>query len=146
MRQAIPDFRNPTLLDSRTFAGLCAARDWLAANFDGLAPLDLVAAQAGLSAFHFHRLFTHAFGETPHEFLTRLRIDKARRLLLSDHQSVTEICFEVGYQSVGSFSARFRSLTGLPPSEFRRAGRRVFGFPRRWPLYYIPACYQQLFF
>ncbi len=133
------------MFDPRTFAGLCAARDWLAAGFDGPAPLDDVAARAGLSPFHFHRLFTGAFGETPHEFLTRLRIDRARRLLLAENESVTDICFDVGYQSLGSFSARFRSLTGLSPSEFRREGRRVFGIPRRWPLYYIPACYQGLF-
>jgi AraC-like DNA-binding protein len=53
---------------------------------------------------------------------------------------------EVGYESLGSFSSRFSSLTGLSPAAFRRESRRTFGgLSSRWPLYYIPACYQQFF-
>jgi hypothetical protein len=54
---------------------------------------------------------------------------------------VTDICFDVGYESLGSFSTRFHSLTGLSPAAFRREARRVFGF-QRWRLFYVPACYQ----
>jgi len=64
--------------------------------------------------------------------------------LLQDNQSVTDICLDVGYESLGSFSVRFRSLTGLSPAEFRRQARISFGgFGSFWALYYIPACYQQ---
>jgi AraC-like DNA-binding protein len=95
------------------------------------------ARQACLSPFYFNRLFTQAFNETPHEFIT---------LLLAGNHSATEICFEVGYESPGSFSTRFSSLTGLSPAAFRGEARRTFGgFGVRWPLYYIPGCFQRVF-
>jgi hypothetical protein len=83
---------------------------------------------------------------TPHEFVTRLRIDRAKKLLLAGNHSVTDICFDTGYESLGSFSTRFHSLTGLSPAAFRRESRRVFGSSgRHWPLYYMPACFQHFF-
>jgi len=78
--------------------------------------------------------------------VTRVRIEEAKKLLLADNHRVTDICFEVGYESLGSFSTRFSSLIGLSPATFRRESRRLFGgFGTRWPLYYIPACYKQFF-
>jgi AraC-like DNA-binding protein len=75
-----------------------------------------------------------------------MRIDQAKKLLLAENQSVTDICFDIGYDSLGSFSMKFRSLTGLSPAEFRRQARIAFGgFASHWPLYYIPACYQRFF-
>ena len=134
------------LFDAATFSRLCRARDYLAAGCSEPVTLDLAARQACFSPFHFIRLFTQAFGETPHEFVTRIRIDEAKKLLLGDNHSVTDICFNVGYESLGSFSMRFRSLTGLSPAAFRREARITFGgLAAHWPLYYIPACYQQLF-
>ena len=135
------------LYDPATLARLCRARDYLAGRFDRRRTLQEVAREAHLSPFYFNRLFAEAFGETPHEFLTRLRIDRARQLLLADRESVTDICFAVGYESLGSFSTRFRSLTGCSPLAFRREARRTFGgLRRRWPLYYIPACFQTFLF
>jgi len=108
--------------------------------------LEEAAREACLSPFYFNRLFTQAFHETPHEFITRQRIEQAKKLLLAGNHSVTDICFEVGYESLGSFSARFHSLTGLSPAAFRGEARRTFGgFGVRWPLYYIPGCFQRVF-
>jgi AraC-like DNA-binding protein len=91
-------------------------------------------------------LFAEAFGETPHEFVTRVRMDEAKKLLLAENHSVTDICFDLGYESLGSFSVKFRSMTGLSPAAFRRQARVSFGgFASHWPLYYIPACYQRFF-
>ncbi len=136
--------RSVRLFDPATLARLCGARDFLADRFRGRTSLEDAAREAGLSPFYFNRLFTQAFNETPHEFVTRLRIDEAKRQLLKDHDSVTDICFDVGYESLGSFSTRFSTLTGLSPAAFRREARRLFGgFRRRWPLFYIPACYQR---
>jgi len=138
--------REIRLYDATTFARLCRARDYLGARYRERVTLENAAREACLSPFHFNRLFTQAFGETPHEFVTRVRIDAAKRLLLSENDSVTEICLEVGYESLGSFSSRFRSLTGLSPTAFRREARISFGgFASHWPLYYIPACYQRFF-
>ena len=125
---------------------LFRARDFLAGHFNDRVLLTNVAAYAGLSPFYFHRLFAETFGETPHEFVTRLRIDHAKRLLLTGDYSITDVCFDSGYESLGSFSTRFHSLTGLSPAAFRRESRRVFGTSGRyWPLYYMPACFQHFF-
>jgi AraC-like DNA-binding protein len=99
--------------DPGTFARLCRARDYPAAHYSRPVFLDEAARQACLSPFYFNRLFTQAFNETPHEFITRQRIERAKKLLLAGNHSITEICFEVGYESLGSFSTRFHSLTGL---------------------------------
>jgi AraC-like DNA-binding protein len=138
--------REIRLYDPTTFRRLCRARDYLGACYRERVTLALGARAACLSPFHFSRLFTEAFGETPHEFVTRIRIDEAKRLLLAENRSVTDICLDVGYESLGSFSSRFRSLTGFSPAAFRREARICFGgFAAHWPLYYIPACYQQFF-
>lgn len=125
---------------------LLQARDHLAAHFNERVSLTDAASCAGLSPFYFQRLFAGAFGETPHESVTRLRMDHAKKLLLAGNHSVTDICLDAGYESLGSFSTRFRSRTGLSPAEFRRESRRIFGTSgRNWPLYYMPACFQHFF-
>lgn len=82
--------------------------------------LDELAALVGLSRFHFCTAFRLATGKTPHEWLTGLRIARARQLLADPALPVTEIGLCVGYQTPSSFAAAFRRLTGMTPSEFRR--------------------------
>jgi AraC-like DNA-binding protein len=72
-----------------------------------------VAARANLSPYHFLRVYKRAYGETPHEFLTRLRIERAKTLLARGSHNVTEACFEVGFSSLGSFSSLFAGRVGL---------------------------------
>src|SRR5436853_7018386 len=103
-----------------TFRRLRRARGLLAAGLDELITLERAAREACLSPFHFQRMFARVFGETPHEFVTRLRMDTAKRLLASGEMPVTEVCLEVGYTSMGTFSARFAAQIGRPPSEYRR--------------------------
>lgn len=78
-----------------------------------------MADVAGLSPFHFSRVFRDAIGIPPGEFSAALRLDQAKRLLLETELSVTDICFEVGYESLGAFTTRFTRLVGVPPSQFR---------------------------
>jgi AraC-like DNA-binding protein len=84
-------------------------------------PLSLheLADYAGWSPYHFHRLFRTATGIPPNEFLTTLRLQKAKRLLLTTSSSVTDICFDVGYASLGTFTARFTHLVGIAPGRLR---------------------------
>src|SRR5215471_9910413 len=96
------------LIHDETFRRLCRARDLLATDYQSTIKLQQAAREACLSPFHFHRLFTSTFRETPHDFLTRLRIDRARQLLVCSGMSVTDVCMEVGYSSLGSFSLKFR--------------------------------------
>src|SRR5215472_16916028 len=95
------------LLHDETFRRLCRARDRLAAEYQAKLSLEQAAREACLSPFHFHRLFTSAFGQTPHDFVTARRMDYAKRLLAQGDMSVTAVCFEVGYSSLGSFSHKF---------------------------------------
>jgi len=129
------------LVDDATFRRLCRARDLLAAGYNAPIALDRAAREACLSPFHFQRLFMRTFGETPHDFRTRLRMDQARRLLAAGELPVTEICLEVGYNSLGTFSSRFAALTGQSPSAFRREARRWVAPRHGWHVLYIPACF-----
>jgi len=85
-----------------------------------LLTLEDLASVACLSPSHFHHVFRRLIGIPPGEFLSALRFQAARRLLLTTSLSVTDICFEVGYNSVGSFTSRFTQLVGLPPRLLRQ--------------------------
>jgi AraC-like DNA-binding protein len=130
----------PRLLHDDTFRRLCRGRDLLAAEYQSRVLLQQAAREACLSEFHFHRLFRATFGETPHDFLTRLRMDRARQMLASE-RSVTEVCFEVGYESLGSFSSKFRAQFGRSPVEFQREVRRIFGYSAPWRVLMLPECF-----
>jgi transcriptional regulator GlxA family with amidase domain len=95
-----------------------------------------LARLAGLSVHHFIRAFRSATGQTPHQYLRARRIDRARELLVTTPMPVTEICDAVGFQSLGSFSALFRRLSGETPTAYRSR--------RRTPLY-IPACFVRMY-
>jgi len=112
----------PTLLHDDTFRRLCRGRDLLAFEYQSRVRLEQAAREACLSEFHFHRLFRTTFGETPHDFLTRLRMQRARQMLASE-RTVTEVCFEIGYESLGSFSSKFRAQFGRSPAQFQREVR-----------------------
>ena len=94
--------------------------DWIESHLDQDFDLDRLAALAGLSRFHFHRLFKHATGVSPAKYQTTARIDEARRRLRETKQSVVEIALEVGFASPSHFAQVFRRETGMAPSEYRR--------------------------
>jgi AraC-like DNA-binding protein len=83
-----------------------------------------MADLACLSPYHFNRVFRRITGIPPGEFLAALRLDAAKRLLLTTDLSVTEVCFALGYHSLGTFTSRFTQLTGLPPGQLRRLAAR----------------------
>src|SRR4051812_47172142 len=84
-------------------------------------PLDVraVAAVAHISPAHFSRCFRSVFGETPHRYLQRRRIERSMFLLRETQRSVTEVCFDVGFTSLGTFSRTFRAIVGKSPTEYR---------------------------
>lgn len=84
-------------------------------------PLDVatLARIAHVSPAHFSRLFRDTFGETPHRYLQRRRVERAMFLLRETSRSVTDVCLLVGFTSLGTFSRTFRQIVGLSPSEFR---------------------------
>ncbi len=88
-------------------------------RLDGALTLDEMAEVAHLSPFHFARLFRDIAGVPPGAFHTALRLVEAKRLLLTTEISVTDLCFAVGYRSLGTFTTRFTHLVGLPPGRLR---------------------------
>ena len=88
-------------------------------------PLDVktLSRVAAMSRFHFIRTFAEVTGITPGHFVSCLRIERAKQLLLETPEDVTEICMAVGYSSLGSFSSTFTDLVGLPPSKYRQLNR-----------------------
>ncbi len=117
-----------------TLPALRRARDLIDRAYAEPLDLDALAREAGYSKFHFARAFAAAYGETPRVYLSRRRIERAKELLRAANLSVTEICFLVGFESLGSFSTLFRRLVGQSPSEYRAASVASGGPPP------IPGC------
>ena len=90
-------------------------------------PLDVpaLAVIASVSEAHFIRTFKLTFGETPHRYLQRRRVERAMFLLAQTRRDVTEICLEVGFQSLGTFSRTFSEIVGESPSSFRAHARPI---------------------
>jgi AraC family transcriptional regulator len=90
-------------------------------------PLDLdgIARIAAISKFHLVRVFDEVTGTTPHHFLACLRMQRAKELMLKSELAITDVCLEVGYTSLGTFSTTFSELVGVPPQEFRTMPRRL---------------------
>ncbi len=111
------------------------------ASYNHRLDIDTLCYEAHFSRFHFIRIFRTRLSETPHQYLIRKRIDKARELLATTGMSVTDICFAVGFESLGSFSSLFRRAVGWPPSVYRARSLEQ----RRSPRKYIPACCWTMF-
>jgi AraC-like DNA-binding protein len=109
------------------------ARDFADRHYAEPLSLSEIAGVAGLSKYHFLRLFRATYGITPMEYVSQRRIERAQDLLRATNLTVTEVCFAVGFSSLGSFSSRFRRLVGESASEFQR--RYADGAP------HIPGCF-----
>ena len=99
---------------------LLRARDLIDRCYADALDVEAVARSANLSRAHFIRSFREAFGETPHRYLQRRRIERAMALLRETDRPVTEICLDVGFVSLGSFSTTFAEVVGCSPTEYRR--------------------------
>lgn len=109
------------------------ARDLADREFAQPIDLNRLAGAAGLSKYHFLRLFKATYGVTPAAYVSQRRIERAQDLLRATSLTVTEVCHAVGFDSLGSFSTRFRALVGVSPTEFQQ--RYLDGAPR------IPGCF-----
>ena len=98
---------------------IVSAKLYIDSNFTEAIDLDRLSREACLSRFHFHRLFTRIYRVTPHQYLTRKRIEQARKCLAGNDLTITEICNEVGFESIGSFSTLFKKEIGHAPTHYR---------------------------
>jgi AraC-like DNA-binding protein len=104
----------------RDLAWLRRVRDRIDREYAQPLNVEALARGAHMSAGHLSRQFRLAYGESPYSYLMTRRIERAMALLRSGDLSVTEVCFEVGCSSLGTFSTRFTELVGMPPSVYRR--------------------------
>jgi AraC-like DNA-binding protein len=123
------------LLRHQGFRRLCQARDRLRDGCRSSLSIADLARDAHISPFHFIRQFEALFGVTPHQCRIQSRLDLAKRLLASGELSVTDVCMEVGFSSLGSFSTLFAARVGESPSAYRRRVR---------PMIHVPAMRRQL--
>jgi AraC family transcriptional regulator len=114
---ALPALRPATR--EELYRRLHLARDYIKASYNQSITLEEIAAIACLSSSHLLRTFKQAFGQTPHQFLITERLRQTCQLLVSTKRSITDICLEVGFESLGSFSWLFRRRFGLSPKTFR---------------------------
>jgi AraC-like DNA-binding protein len=119
---------------SPTARHLLRAKDLADARYADSLGVDEMAAAAGLSRAHFSREFRRAFGESPHAYLLTRRLERAAALLRNTDRPVTEICFAVGLQSLGSFTTSFTRTYGMSPTVYRRA------FPPAAHRAVVPSC------
>jgi AraC-like DNA-binding protein len=106
--------------DLEDLARLRRVRDRIDREYTRPLKVEALAQGAHMSAGHLSRQFREAFGESPYSYLMTRRIERAMALLRRGDLSVTEVCFEVGCSSLGTFSTRFAELVGMPPSTYRR--------------------------
>jgi AraC-like DNA-binding protein len=102
--------------------------------------LDNIADEAYFSKFHFIRLFKMAYGRTPHQYLTYVRIQRAC-MLLEEGRAVSDACLEVGFDSLSTFSGLFKRIMGCPPSVYQARQMLIQSEMQTAPLKFVPNCF-----
>jgi AraC-like DNA-binding protein len=115
------------------------ARDMLVEITDEPLSIRDIAREAEISPFHFIRQFEALFGATPHQYRIQSRLDRAKVLLAKGQYSVTEVCMEVGFSSLGSFSGLFTHRVGTAPSLYQRRARIIVPVAE-FPHEFFPGC------
>lgn len=111
---------SPTAAELEDLARLRRVRDRIDREYAQPLNVEALARDVHMSAGHLSRKFKAAYGESPYSYLMTRRIERAMALLRQGDMSVTEVCFEVGSSSLGTFSTRFTELVGVPPSVYQR--------------------------
>lgn len=120
---------------------IVAAKLFIDSNYHETIDLDQISQQAFLSRFHFHRLFTHIYKKTPHQYLMQIRIDAVKVLLAKEGISITDVCNRIGFESPGSFSSLFRKQSGYSPQYYRNIAWLKKKLAKEEPKRFIPHCF-----
>ena len=127
-------------LTTDIYQRIATAKVYIDENYHESIDLEGISRQAFLSRFHFHRLFTKIYRRTPHQYLTQKRLDKAKDLL-SENKAVTEVCNEVGFESIGSFSVLFKKEIGFAPTYYRNVAWLKKQKQKEEPKSAVPYCF-----
>ena len=131
-------------LTANIYQRIVAAKVYIDENYHEPIDLALISQQAFLSRFHFHRIFRKIYRHTPHQYLTQKRLDKAKDLL-AENKPVTEVCNEVGFESIGSFSVLFKKEIGFAPQYYRNMAYKKKQEQLAQPKTAIPHCFIESF-
>jgi AraC-like DNA-binding protein len=127
-------------LTTNIYQRIAAAKIYIDENYQAPIDLEQVSQQAFLSRFHFHRLFRQVYKRTPHQYITQKRLSKAKDLL-TENKTVTEVCNEVGFESIGSFSVLFKKEIGFAPQYYRNMACKKKQEQLLQPKVAIPHCF-----
>ena len=127
-------------LTTDIYQRIVAAKVFIDDNYQESIDLEQISKQAFLSRFHFHRLFRQVYKKTPLQYVTQKRLDKAKDLL-SENKAVTEVCNEVGFESIGSFSVLFKKEIGFAPQYYRNMAYKKKIEQLAQPKKAIPHCF-----
>jgi AraC-like DNA-binding protein len=127
-------------LSNDLYQRIVTAKIYIDDNYHEALDLEQVSQKAFLSKFHFHRLFRQIYRRMPHQYLTWKRINKAKDLL-SENKLVTEVCNEVGFESIGSFSVLFKKEIGFAPTYYRNMAWLKKQKAKQQPKAVIPHCF-----
>lgn len=127
-------------LTTDIYQRIVSAKIFIDTHYHSDIDLEQVSKQAFLSRFHFHRLFRQVYKKTPHQYITQKRLDRAKTLL-SENKLVTEVCNEVGFESIGSFTSLFKKEIGFPPTYYRNMAWLKKQESLEQPKRFIPHCF-----
>jgi AraC-like DNA-binding protein len=118
------------------------AKLYIDANFAGPIDLSSISDEACFSKFHFMRLFKEIYGRTPHQYLTHVRVEKAKEYLASG-DTVAKACYSVGFDSISSFTGLFKRRVGVTPAAYQAEKLRLREEIAERPLGFIPNCFAE---
>lgn len=121
---------------------IVAAKLYIDAHYAQKIDLNKIADQACFSKYHFLRLFKQAYGKSPHQYLKDVRINQAKRLF-KQQQSIRKVCFNIGFESVPSFTHLFKKNTGLSPKSYLEKQKQLQVQQANKPLNFIPNCFAE---
>jgi AraC-like DNA-binding protein len=127
-------------ITTEIYQRIVSAKIFIDENYQEPINLDDVSEQAFFSRFHFHRLFTRIYRRTPHQYITQKRLSKAKDLL-TENKSVTDVCNEVGFESISSFSVLFKKEIGFAPQYYRNMAYKKKMEQLAEPKKAIPHCF-----
>lgn len=132
-------------LTTDIYKRIVSAKVFIDKNYHEPINLDQIANQAFLSRFHFHRLFTRIYKITPHQYLTRIRLEAAKVFLAEEGIRIQDICNNIGFESHGSFSSLFSRQSGQSPQYYRDLALLKKKLTKEEPKRFIPHCFVEQF-
>jgi AraC-like DNA-binding protein len=127
-------------LTNDIYQRIVTAKIFIDENYSESIDLEEISRQAFLSRFYFHRLFTRIYRRTPHQYITHKRLERAKDLL-AQNKPVAEVCGEVGFESIGSFSGLFKKEIGFAPTYYRSMAWLKKKSQKEQPKKFIPQCF-----